>query len=153
MQLGGAPNRCFLLPPHIIGASVAIIIASLELVCPLLLNYNNAVQVGASYGRRMMTGLLLSQGIRVCQLRVGQSLQRVNPGYHRSRRTRAHRLTNPVSYRAEYFGEKLHIDQNEKLVMFGVTHICAVDGYSGKIVAFSTMPVKNNIVIYKSVYM
>ena len=30
-----------------------------------------------------------------------------------------------------------HIDQNEKLVMFGVTHICAVDG---KIMSFITMP-------------
>ena len=39
-------------------------------------------------------------------------------------------------------GHKLHIDQNEKLVMFGVTHIIAVDGYSKKIVANATMPVK-----------
>ena len=55
---------------------------------------------------------------------------------------------NPIPYRADYFGHKLHIDQNEKLVMFGVTHICAVDGYSGKIVEFVTMPVKNNVEIY-----
>ena len=32
--------------------------------------------------------------------------------------------------------------------MFGVTHACAIDGYSGKIVGFITMPVKNNIEIY-----
>ena len=52
--------------------------------------------------------ILASQWIRVCQLRVGQSLQRVNPGHHRYRRTRAHRLTNPVPYCSEeYFGEKL----------------------------------------------
>ena len=100
-----------------------------------------------------MTGLLASQGIRVCQLRVGQSLQRVNPGHHHHRRTQTHRLTNPVSYRSDYFGEKLHIDQNEKLVMYGVTHVCAIDGHSGKIVAFTTMPIKNNIVVYESVYM
>ncbi len=101
----------------------------------------------------MMTGFLASQGIRVCQLRVGQSLRRVNPGHHRHRLTRTHRLTNPSPYRSEYFGEKVHVDQNEKLVMFGVTHVCAVDGHSGKIVAFRTMPVKNNIVIYEYVYM
>ena len=35
------------------------------------------------------------------------------------------------------------IDQNEKLVMFGVTHVCAVNGFSGKVVGFVTMPVKN----------
>ena len=66
---------------------------------------------------------------------------------------RTHRLTNPISYSADYFGEKVHIDQNEKLVMFGVTHVCAVDGYSGKIVAFTIMPIKNNIIIYEHLYM
>lgn len=101
----------------------------------------------------MMTGLLASEGVRACQLRVGQSLQRVNPGHHQRRLTRTYRLTNPVSYRSEYFGEKLHIDQNEKLVMFGVTHVCAVDGHSGRIVGFVTMPIKNNITIYSSLYM
>lgn len=39
-------------------------------------------------------------------------------------------------------GHKLHMDQNEKLVMSGVTHVIAVDGYSKKIVANVTMPVK-----------
>ena len=29
--------------------------------------------------------------------------------------------------------------------MFGVTHVMARDGYSGMIVAFSTMPVKNTL--------
>lgn len=47
---------------------------------------------------------------------------------------------------------KVHIDQNEKLVMFGVTHVCAVDGYSGKIVGFATMTKKNNILIYEHLY-
>ncbi|RVE63435.1 hypothetical protein OJAV_G00136250 [Oryzias javanicus] len=49
-------------------------------------------------------------------------------------------------------GHKLHLDQNEKLGMFGVTHVLAVDGYSSKIVAHATMPVKNNLVIYEEVY-
>ena len=49
-------------------------------------------------------------------------------------------------------GHKLHMDQNEKLVMFGVTHVIAVDGYSNKIVANATMPVKNNLAIYEEVY-
>ena len=81
----------------------------------------------------MMTGLLASEGIRVCQLRVGRSLQRVNPGHHQHRLTRTHRLTNPISYRSEYVGEKLLMDQNEKLVMYRITHICCIDGHSGRI--------------------
>ncbi|KAF0023447.1 hypothetical protein F2P81_024077 [Scophthalmus maximus] len=52
----------------------------------------------------------------------------------------------------EYIGHKLHMDQNEKLVMFGVTHVLAVDGFSKKIVSHSTMPVKNNLIIYEEVY-
>ena len=44
------------------------------------------------------------------------------------------------------------MDQNEKLGMFGVTHVVAVDGNSSKIVANATMPVKNNLIIYEQVY-
>ncbi len=49
-------------------------------------------------------------------------------------------------------GHKLHVDQNEKLVMFGVTHVMAIDGFSKKVVGHSTMPIKNNIIIYEEVY-
>ncbi len=49
-------------------------------------------------------------------------------------------------------GHKLHLDQNEKLGMFRVIHVLVVDGYSSKIVAESTMPIKNNLVIYEEVY-
>ena len=44
------------------------------------------------------------------------------------------------------------MDQNEKLKMFGVTQVMARNGYSGMIVAFSTMPVKNNHIIYDEIY-
>ena len=75
------------------------------------------------------------------------------PDHHRQRSTCVRNQLNPVPYYASYFGEKLHIDQNEKLVMFGVTHVCAVDEYSGMVVGFVTMPVKNNVTIYKDLYM
>lgn len=66
--------------------------------------------------------------------------------------TRTERQTNPVPYSAKYFGHKVHVDQNEKLVLFGATHVCAVDGYSGMIVGFATFPVKNNPLIYEHLY-
>ena len=91
-------------------------------------------RVGHSYGRRMMHGMLRSQGIRVSQRRVGEALQRVAPIQYEFRRCEATSLLNPLPYRATYFGEKLHLDQNEKCVMFGITHVVAVDGYSRKIV-------------------
>lgn len=101
-----------------------------------------------------MTGLLASQGWRVAQSRVGASFTRVSPVYLAQRSVQSHQGSkNPVPYTSRYFGEKVHVDQNEKLVLFGVTHICAIDGYSGKIVAFCSMPVKNNISIYENIYM
>lgn len=44
------------------------------------------------------------------------------------------------------------MDQNEKLVMYGVTHVIAVDGYSSFIVGHASMPRKNNLVIYDKVF-
>ena len=99
-----------------------------------------------------MTGLLSSQGIHCSQLRIGAALKRITPEYHARRQANVHRQTNPVPYVANYFGEKLHIDQNEKLVLFGCTHVCAVDGYSGKIVGFAIMARKNNALIYQHLY-
>ena len=99
-----------------------------------------------------MSGLLTSEGIKVAECRVGLALRQVNPGYQQSRSSHANRRLNPIPYHANHFGHKLHIDQNEKLVMYGVTHVCARDGFSGKIVAFISMPVKNNLEIYNHLF-
>ena len=99
-----------------------------------------------------MTGLLRSKGICVSEGKVRQSLKRLDPASHQIRHETAGRSLNPKCYNADYFGHKVHLDQNEKLKMFGVTHVMARDGYSGMIVAFSTMPVKNNLIIYDEIY-
>ena len=80
--------------------------------------------------------------------RVGEALARVHPRNHIRRRTNTSRLLNPIPYRADYFGHKLHFDQNEKLVMYGVTHVAAIDGHSRFVVGHAIMPIKNNLVIY-----
>ena len=101
----------------------------------------------------MVRGFLLSHsGVSVAEERVGASLARVAPDHHQYRQNRTQLQTNPVPYSADYFGHKLHIDQNEKLGMYGVTHVCAVDGFSGKIVSHSLMPVKNNLSIYENIF-
>ena len=62
------------------------------------------------------------------------------------------RHVNSVPYRADYFGHKLHVNQNEKLEKYGVVHIVAIDGHSRYITFGAAMPRKNNKVIYAEVY-
>ncbi|XP_041843882.1 uncharacterized protein LOC121641670 [Melanotaenia boesemani] len=108
-------------------------------------------KTGPRYGRKMMTGYLAAQGVRASEVRVGTVLSQMHEPYHQERRQGAENL-NPQPYQAEYMGHKLHMDQNEKLAMYGVTHVLAIDGFSKKVVAHSTMPVKNNLTIYQEVY-
>ena len=83
---------------------------------------------------------------------VASALQVVAPIYHQRRQANTARMINPIPYRADYFEHKLHIDQNEKLVMYGVTHVVAIDGHSRFIPTGSTMPIKNNKTIYKRTF-
>ena len=97
----------------------------------------------------MITGLLRSKGICVSKGN-NFSLKRPDPASHQIRHETAVRLLKPKCYNADCFGHKVHMDQNEKLKMFGVTHVSARDDNSGMIVAFSTMLVKNNLIIYNN---
>ncbi|XP_063060694.1 uncharacterized protein LOC134453875 [Engraulis encrasicolus] len=108
-------------------------------------------ETGPTFGRKFMTGYLASKGIVAAENRVGRIQQGVARPYHEMRR-KGLRNFNPIPYSAAYMGHKIHLDQNEKLAMFGVTHVIAIDGYSSKVVAHATMPVKNNLVIYEDVY-
>ena len=83
---------------------------------------------------------------------ITRDRKQTNPLYHHQRSTSSASLLNPIPYTADYFGHKVHLDQNEKLVMFGVTNVCGGDGFSGKVVGFITMPVKNNIEIYSNLF-
>ena len=101
----------------------------------------------------MMTGHIKhSTGLRLGVNRVGQALKRVNPRQHHEWHTSITRHLNPFPYYAEYFEHKLHLDQNEELIRYGVTEVIPVDGYSSFITATSVMPLKNNITIYRDVF-
>ncbi|KAK7145575.1 hypothetical protein R3I93_013344 [Phoxinus phoxinus] len=108
-------------------------------------------ETGPTFGRKFMTGYLATKGIVAAENRVGGVLRGMARPYHEMR-CKGLRNLNPVPYYAAYMGHKLHLDQNEKLAMFGVTHVIAIDGYSSKVVAHATMPVKNNLIIYEDVY-
>ena len=101
----------------------------------------------------MMTGFIRKEfGLSIGQNRVGNALATVCPRNHLQKREQTFRQVNPIPYRADYFGHKMHFEQNQKLVMYGVTHVVAIDGHSRFISGAYTMPVKNNLVLYEEVF-
>ena len=110
-------------------------------------------QVGPTYGWKMMTGYLAQKhDVHVGNKSFGKALAKVCLQHHVQRKTNTAKSLNPIPYRSDYFGHKRHMDQKEKLVIYGVTHILAIDGHSRFIASFSTMPIKNNAIIYDKVY-
>ena len=90
--------------------------------------------------------------VAIAEKKVGAALSMVSPRYTAQSRRSTTIAVNPIPYRADYFGHKLHIDRNKKLVMFGVTHVATIDGHSRFVVAGTTMPVKNNLTIHREIY-
>lgn len=80
------------------------------------------------------------------------SIQKVNPQNQARCFNDTDRLLNPIPYRADYIGHKLHVDQNEKLVRYGATHVVAIDGHTPFVVAYSTMAIKNSEIIYQDIF-
>lgn len=109
-------------------------------------------EVGPSYGRKMMVGYLKATGVNAAEVRVGQAQTAVAEVAQFSRFIGAQRQMNPSPYCAPHFGYSLHIDQNEKLVDYGVVFVLAVDGLSNFMAAAAVMPHKNNITIYEHVF-
>ena len=96
----------------------------------------------------MMTSFIRKEfGLSVGQNQVANALATVCPRNRQQKR----KGTFPVPYRADCFGHKMNFDQNEKLVMYGVTHVIAIDGHS-RFITIYTMPVKNNVVVYEEVF-
>ena len=100
----------------------------------------------------MMTGRLRSMGVSISERKVGNTLKKICPSTQAERCMQAGRSFNPKIYKADYFELKLHVDQNEKLVMYGVTHVVARDRYSGMITGYTTMAIKKNLTIYEKMF-
>lgn len=79
-----------------------------------------------------MHGLIKSQNLSVGGVhKISNSMKKLDPINHTKRVQAVSRRTNPIPYRADYFGHRLHCDQNEKLQEFGICHVAGCDGYSG----------------------
>ena len=104
------------------------------------------------YGRKMLHGVMKAKGINADETKIGKILCEINPEAERKRKNVAGHSLNLKVYNVEYFGHKIHYNQNEKLGMFGVVHVCARDRFLGKIVEHATMARKKNLVIYEEIY-
>ena len=72
--------------------------------------------------------------------------------HHAQRKTNTAKFLNLFPYRTDYVGHKRYMDGNKKLVVYGVKHVLAIDSHSRFIAALSTMPIKNDAIIYDQVY-
>ena len=72
------------------------------------------IEDGSSYERKMITGYLRQKhNVFIAEKRVDSTLPMVSPQFRAQRRTTT--AVNLIPYRADFFGHKLHIDQNENL--------------------------------------
>lgn len=62
-----------------------------------------------------MRGLLWSNGIEVSQSQIAAALRHVAPTQYCARQIDTYHMLNPFPYSASHLGEKLHLDQNEKV--------------------------------------
>ena len=105
---------------------------------------------GQGYGGLLMQGSIQSMISNQSSCVVSQ---RIAPYAYESRARHIYKRTNPVPYSAPYFGYKVHMDQNEKIAQrFGCTHISLIDGCSRMICGYSSMKIKNPILIYEFVF-
>ena len=74
----------------------------------------------------MVRGYLLSKGFRISERNISSALKVLDPISYEERRNNS---LDPIPYRPRYYGHKLHVDQTEKLVLFGVTSVMARDGF------------------------
>ena len=101
----------------------------------------------------MMKGYLQGhKSLNISERKIRKTFPLVAPQGHSSWVSSARERRNPALYYAQYFGHKLHLDQNEKVVHYRVMYVLARDGFLGKIVAGSIMPCRNNPIIYEEIY-
>ena len=99
-----------------------------------------------------MTDCLRSMGVSISERKVVNALKKICSSTQAERCMQAGRSFYLKVYKADYFGHKLRVDQNEKLEMYGVTHVVARDGYSGMIISYTTMAIKNNLTTYEKIF-
>ena len=82
--------------------------------------------VRENYGNKIVHGISKAKRINVGEAKVGEIFSKINSQALRKSQNVPSCSLNPKFYK--YFGHKVYYNQNEKLGMFGVIHVCARDG-------------------------
>lgn len=69
-------------------------------------------------------------------------MKNIPPLHQQARNNNTATILNPISYQTDYFGHKLHLDLNKKLVMYGVMLVSVVNGHSRFATAAKCMATK-----------
>lgn len=69
-------------------------------------------------------------------------MKHIPPLHQQARNNNTATILNPISYQTDYFGHKLHLDLNKKLVMYGVMLVSVVNGHSRFVTAAKCMATK-----------
>ena len=96
--------------------------------------------------------ILLYFKVLVWARKVGTAVKKNCPITQTERCIRAGRSFTSKVYKANDFGHKLLVDHNDKLVMYGVTHVVARDGYFGMITGYATIAIKINLTRYEKMF-
>ena len=89
---------------------------------------------------------MVAKRINVGKTKLKKLLSEINPETQPKRQNVVGRLLNPKVCNGKMFVDEIHYDQNEKLGIFRVVHVCAQNGFSGKIVGHAKIARKNNLV-------
>ena len=90
--------------------------------------------------------------INVGQTKIGELLSEMDPEAQPNRQNIVGSSLYPKICNAKVFAGKVHYDQNEKLGIFRVVHVCLRNGFSCKIVGHAKIARKNKLVIYEEEY-
>ena len=81
------------------------------------------VKVGGKYGWKTMTSHMRCMGVSILERIVENGLKKIRPSIQTECCMQAGRSHNPKVYKLDYFGHKMLVDQNGKLVMNGNTSL------------------------------
>ena len=102
-------------------------------------------KVVQNYGRKIVHGVMKAKKINIGKTKISKLLSEINPEAQPRRQNVVDRSLDPKVCNAKIFDDKIHYNQNEILEIFRFVHVCARNGFSGKIVLHAKIARKKTL--------